>query len=157
MGKSFRLTLYTQLLILTPLWLAAPYVLQYVYGKSFLAANGTLRILLLASVVLTAGGIVVSGLNGFGHPGLSTIARLASAVITVVSLLLLLPRLGIVGAALASLMGYSATFVIALFWLLRRRGLGFWGMLRPRRADLPLAQMKSLFSLQFLKTRDLET
>ncbi len=157
LGKSFRLTLYTQLLVLVPLWLAAPYVLQYVYGKSFLAANGTLRILLLASVVLTAGGIVVSGLNGFGHPGLSTIARLASAVITVVSLLLLLPRLGIVGAALASLMGYSATLIIALFWLLRRRGLGFWSLLRPRRADLPVAQMKSLLSLQFLKTRDLET
>ena len=157
LGKSFRLTLYTHLLVLVPLWLAAPLILRYVYGQSFLAASGTLRILLLASVVLTMGEIAISGLNGFGHPGLSTIARLAAAVVTVVSLLLLLPRLGIIGAALASLMGYSATLIVALFWLLRRRELGFWGTLRPRFEDIPAAQMKWLFSLQFLRTRDLET
>src|SRR5207302_4114647 len=133
-------TFYTHLLVLGPLWLAAPLVLRYLYGTAFLEATQTLRILLVASVVLGTSGIVISGLNGFGHPGLSTIARLSSAAVTVVSLLLLLPRLGIVGAALASLMGYSATLIVALFWLLQRRELSFWSILRPRRADLPAAQ-----------------
>jgi len=157
LGRSLRLTLYTHLLALLPLWIAAPYALRYVYGESFLAATSTLRILLLASVVLGAGGIMTSGLRGFGNPGLATIARLASAVVTVISLLLLLPRLGIVGAAVASLLGYSMTMFIGLFWLLRKTKLGVWGYLRPRREDIPLAQLRSLLTLAPLRTRSLET
>jgi len=157
LGRSLRLTLYTHLLVLVPLWVAAPYVLRYVYGEKFLAATATLRILLLASVVLSAGGILISGLRGFGHPGLSTIARLAAAVVTVVSLLLLLPRLGIVGAAVASLLGYGVTMLITLFWLVRQKGMGVWGYLRPRREDIPIAHLRAFLKLEPLKTRNVET
>ena len=157
LGRSLRLTLYTHLLALVPLWIGAPYALRYVYGASFLAATSTLRILLLASVVLSAGGIMISGLRGFGNPGLATVARLASAVVTVISLLLLLPRLGIVGAAVASLLGYSMTMFIGLFWLLRKTKLGVWSYLRPRREDIPIAQLRTLLTLEPLRTRHLET
>ena len=157
LGRSLRLTLYTHLLALVPLWIGAPYALRYVYGASFLAATSTLRILLIASVVLSAGGIMISGLRGFGNPGLATVARLASAVVTVISLLLLLPRLGIVGAAVASLLGYSMTMFIGLFWLLRKTKLGVWSYLRPRREDIPIAQLRTLFTLELLRTRHLET
>lgn len=157
LGRSLRLTLYAHLLVLVPLWISAPFILRYIYGESFLAASATLRILLLASVVLSAGGIMISGLRGFGHPGLSTIARLASALVTVVSLLLLLPRLGIAGAALASLLGYGVTMLIAGFWLVRKRDLKVWGYLRPRREDIPIAHLRALFKLEPLTPRNLET
>ncbi len=157
LGRSLRLTLYTHLLVLIPLWLSAPHVLRYLYGESFLAATATARILLLASVVLSISGIMISGLRGFGHPGLSTIARLASAVVTVVSLLLLLPRLGIMGAAVASLLGYGVTMLIAAFWLVRKRNLKVWGYLSPRREDLPIARLRALLKLDPLTTRNVET
>ena len=157
LGRSLRLTLYTHLLALVPLWIGAPYALRYVYGAGFLGATLTLRILLIASVVLSAGGIMISGLRGFGNPGLATVARLASAVVTVISLLLLLPRLGIVGAAVASLLGYSMTMFIGLFWLLRKTKLGVWSYLRPRREDIPIAQLRTLLTLEPLRTRHLET
>ncbi len=157
LGRSLRLTLYTHLLALLPLWIGAPHALRYVYGEGFLAATSTLRILLLASVVLSAGGIMISGLRGLGNPGLATIARLASAVVTVISLLVLLPRLGIVGAAVASLFGYSMTMFIGLFWLLRKTKLGVCGYLRPRREDIPVAQLRTLLTLEPLRTRNLET
>ena len=156
LGRSLRLTLYTHLLALLPLWIGAPYVLKYVYGESFLAATSTLRILLVASVVLSSGGIVISGLRGFGHPGLATIARLASAVVTLISLLLLLPRLGIVGAAVASLLGYTMTMLIGLFWLVRKKELGVLAYLRPRRGDISIAQLRALFKIEPLRTRNIE-
>lgn len=156
LAKSFRLTLYTLLLVLVPFWFATPFILRYAYGAAFLAATETLRILLIAAVVLAASGVVVSGLNGFGHPGLSTIARISSAIVTVISLLILLPRMGIVGAALASLLGYSATLIVALFWLLHRREMGFWHLVLPRREDIPLAHVRSLLRFEFLRPRDLE-
>jgi O-antigen/teichoic acid export membrane protein len=155
LARSLRLTVYTHLLLLLPLWLAAPHILRFVYGDSFSAAGGTLRILLFASVVLTAGGITISGLNGFGHPGLSTIARVASAIVTLVALLTLLPRYGIAGAAIASLMGYSVMMLIAFFFLIQKRDRSLWSYLRPRTSDLPWSQIRSLLRLPVTSTQDL--
>jgi O-antigen/teichoic acid export membrane protein len=92
---------------------------------------------MFASVVWSAGAIVISGLNGLGHPGLSAIARIAAALVMVVSLLTLLPTRGIQGAALSSIFGYSVMFLVALFWLLRRRRVSLWECLRPRWDDVP--------------------
>jgi len=147
LARSLRLTVYTHLAVLVPLWIGAPLFLRFVYGEGFLAAGGTLRILLLASVVLTAGGIAISGLNGFGHPGLSTIARVCSALVTVVALLTLLPRYGIAGAAMASLLGYSVMMLVAFFWLVRTRDRSCWSYLRPRFSDLPIKQLRSVLRL----------
>lgn len=154
LARSLRLTVYTHLLVLVPLWLAAPHILRVVYGESFAAAGGTFRILLVASVVLTAGGICISGLNGFGHPGLSTIARISSAVVTAVALLTLLPRFGIAGAALASLLGYSVMMLVAFFWLWRERERTVWSYLRPRLSDLPMAQLRSLFQPSPIRSQE---
>jgi len=155
LARSLRLTVYTHLLVLLPLWLAAPHILRFVYGESFRAAGGTLRILLVASVVLTAGGIAISGLNGFGHPGRATIARLASAVVTVFALLTLLPRYGIAGAAAASLMGYSVMMLVAFIFLVRERDRSVWSYLRPRVSDLPMNQLRSLLRLPVAATQNL--
>ncbi|HEX3280543.1 MAG TPA: oligosaccharide flippase family protein [Pyrinomonadaceae bacterium] len=148
LARSLRLTVYTHLVVLVPLWLAAPHILRIVYGPSFSAAGGTFRILLVASVVLTAGGIAVSGLNGFGHPGLSTIARVSSAVVTVVALLTLLPRMGIAGAAIASLLGYSVMMIVAFIALMRQRECSMWSYLKPRYSDLPVAELRSLWRVR---------
>jgi len=57
------------LLILVPLWIAAPFILRFAYGTAFVSVTNVLRLLMLASVVWSAGAIVISGLNGLGHPG----------------------------------------------------------------------------------------
>src|ERR1043166_459393 len=135
--RSLRLTLCAHLSILIPLWIAAPYVLRFAYGSGFVEVTNVLRLLMFASVVWSSGAIVISGLNGLGHPGLSAIARIAAALVMVVSLLTLLPTRGIQGAALSSIFGYSVMFLVALFWLLRRRKVTLWECLRPRWDDVP--------------------
>jgi len=135
--RSLRLTLLCHLLILVPLWISAPYILRFAYGTGFVPVTNVMRLLMLASVIWSAGAIVISGLNGLGHPGLSASARIAAALVMVVTLLRWLPTRGIQGAALASLTGYSVMFLVALFWLLRRQRIGLWECLRPRWDDVP--------------------
>ena len=147
--KSLRQTIYIYVLVLIPLLLGAPLLLRVVYGPEFLAASGTLRLLLLASLIWSAGAIVISGLNGLGYPGLSTVARVASAVVTVFALLYWLPHYGIVGAALSSLLGYSVMLVVALFWLVRKQHLSVWDCLRPQRGDIPLNKLLASLPLRF--------
>lgn len=135
--RSLRLTLAAHLSILVPLWIAVPFILRFAYGEDFLPVTNVLRLLMVASVVWSAGAIVISGLNGLGHPGLSAIARMSAALVMVVALRIWLPSRGIQGAALSSMVGYSVMFLVALFWLLRRRQITLWECLRPRWDDIP--------------------
>jgi len=120
-------------------------------------ATAAFRWLLVAAAVWAPGSIVISGLKGFGYPGLSTIARFSAAVVTAIALLVLLPRMGITGAAIASLIGYSVMLVVALVALIHRRQLGFWTYLRPQRRDIPIGRLKSLFSFSALSARSTES
>lgn len=150
LAKTLRLTLYANVIVLIPLWIAAPLMLRVLLGQSFVPATGAFRWLLVAAVVWSAGAIVIRGLQGFGHPGLTTIARFVSAIVTATLLLILLPRMGITGAAISSLAGYGALLAVALGALVYRREFGLWHYLRPRRHDIPLAKIKALTSFNLL-------
>jgi O-antigen/teichoic acid export membrane protein len=156
LARTLRLTIYLNLLVLVPLWLAAPLILRTLFGPSFEPATNAFRWLLVSAVVWSAGAIVIRGLQGFGHPGLTTIARFVSAAVTAGVLLILLPRMGITGAAISSLIGYSVLLVVALFALLHRRQLGFWQYLRPQRRDIPIAKLRALASFSVLSARGTE-
>jgi enterobacterial common antigen flippase len=155
--RSFRRMIYVYLLLLVPLIIAEPLILEYVFGAEFTAASGTLRLLLVASMIWSAGAVIISGLNGFGYPGLSTAARLSSAVVTVFALLYWLPRYGIVGAALSSLLGYSVMFVIALFWLINKKNIRLGELFRPRLDDIPMKKIMSLFKTRFASEAESNT
>lgn len=143
-ARSLRITIYLHLLLLVPLWLGAPLILKTLFGEKFIPAAGPFRWLLFAAAVWGWGSIVISGLRGFGYPGLSTVARFSGAVTTAIALLILLPRFGITGAAIASLIGYGVMLVVALFVFIRKRQLDLWDCLRPRWRDLMVPGWKSL-------------
>jgi enterobacterial common antigen flippase len=150
LARTLRLTLYANVAMLVPLWLVAPYMLRILFGESFVPATGAFRWLLVAAVVWSAGAIVIRGLQGFGHPGLTTIARFLSAIVTACTLVVLLPRMGITGAAISSLIGYGVLLVVALGALLYRRQLRFWQYLRPQRQDITMEKLKALTSFNLL-------
>jgi O-antigen/teichoic acid export membrane protein len=150
--RSLRLTVVAHVLVLIPLWIGAPHILRFAYGSSFVEVAEVWRLLMLASLVWSAGAVVISGLNGMGHPGLSTTARIAAAAVMVVTLTAWLPTRGIEGAALANICGYSVMFVVALICLLWRRKIGLWECVRPRWEDLPVIRMDR-FGWEFFGTR----
>jgi O-antigen/teichoic acid export membrane protein len=149
--RSLRLTVAAHLTILAPLWIAAPYILRFAYGRQFVEVTGVLRLLLVSSVIWSASAIVISGLNGLGHPGLSAIARTIAAVVKIVTLLAWLPTHGIVGAAWSSLAAYTVLLGVALFWILRQTKTGIWECLRPRWSDMPISLKPSELRGEFFK------
>jgi O-antigen/teichoic acid export membrane protein len=150
-ARSFRLAIYMHVVLIVPLWLGAPLILRILFGESFVPATGAFRWLLLAATIWSLGSIVISGLRGFGYPGLSTVARFSAAAVTTVGLLVLLPRLGITGAAIASLIGYSVMLLVALFAFIKKRRLHLWSCLRPRWRDLFVPNWRSLLGFAFVK------
>ena len=85
---------------------------------------------------------------------MTTIARFLSALVTVPALLILLPKYGIEGAAIASLIGYSVLLAAALFGLVQRRQLGFWRYLRPQTRDLQYARLKAAAAFSLLRSSE---
>ena len=150
-ARSLRLAIYMHIVLLPPLWLGAPLLLKILFGERFVPATGAFRWLLVAAGVWSLGSIVISGLRGFGYPGLSTLAKFSAAAVTTVGLLVLLPRWGITGAAIASLIGYTVMLVIALFAFVKKRRLGLWSCLRPRWRDLLVPNWRSLIGFAFAK------
>jgi O-antigen/teichoic acid export membrane protein len=147
-ARSLRLAIYMHLLLLGPLWIGAPFILKILFGESFVPAAGAFRWLLVAAGVWSCGSIVISGLRGFGYPGMSTLARFSAAVVTGVALVVLLPRMGITGAAIASLIGYAVMLVVALIGFTRKRQLRLWSnCLRPQRRDLFIPNWRALLGL----------
>lgn len=156
LARTLRLTMYINLIVLVPLWLLAPTMLRILFGPSFVEATSAFRWLLVAAIAWSASSIVIRGLQGFGYPGLTTIARFMSAGVTAVALIVLLPRMGITGAAISSLIGYSVLFSVSLFALIQRRQFGFWHYLKPRRHDIPMAELRSLANVNLLTARGTE-
>jgi O-antigen/teichoic acid export membrane protein len=147
-ARSFRLAIYMHAVLLLPLWLGAPVILKLLFGERFVPATSAFRWLLLAAAVWSLGSIVISGLRGFGHPGLSTLARFSAAAVTSVGLVVLLPRMGITGAAIASLIGYSVMLAVALFAFMKKRQLHLWSCLRPRWRDVFVPNWKTLLGFR---------
>ena len=111
-----------QLLAIVPACWLAPYLLGLVYGHEFAAATDALRVLLVASAILSLGNLLISGLNGLGHPGLSAWSRIAATLTTIVTMPLFL-RWGLVGAAAATLSGYFVLLALALLFHYRLKRL----------------------------------
>lgn len=99
----------------------APTVLTILFGSEYRPASSTLRILAVAGFAFALNQTLGDVLRGRGAPLAVSVAEAAGAAVTMVLLVLLVPRWGIDGAAIASLCAYSTTLV--LLFLRLRRGL----------------------------------
>jgi O-antigen/teichoic acid export membrane protein len=101
-------------LLTTPVLVAAtPWGLTLLFGRSFQAAIPAALILVPAGAVAALNTVMEDGFRGLGMPAAPLYAELAGVATTVVGLYFLLRPMGIVGASIASLLGY-ATVMIAL-------------------------------------------
>ncbi|HST66302.1 MAG TPA: polysaccharide biosynthesis C-terminal domain-containing protein, partial [Mycobacteriales bacterium] len=120
----FRRAGVLTLLAAVPLALAAGPLLPLLYGRAFHGAIVPAWILLAGLVGEGIAGLVTAYLYGVGRPGVNSLAMGAGVLVTVVLDLLLIPRHGAVGAAVASAVAYlttTATLVFAFHQLASRR------------------------------------
>jgi O-antigen/teichoic acid export membrane protein len=110
--------------------------LPLLFGKEFSASLPVAAILLLAVVISTPGSIAGAGLSARGRPGLRSVALVIVSVLNISLLVLLLPRWGAMGAAIATLVSLSTQTFLKQFFLHRFCGVrvrDFYGL---RRSDI---------------------
>jgi O-antigen/teichoic acid export membrane protein len=115
--------------------LLAPILVPLVYGPEFAASVGPLRILVPGLLGLAIGRIAMADLMRRNLLGTMAFVSIAAMLVNTAINLVLIPRLGETGAAVASLISYTAYAAAALTVLHAASGFE-WRTLRPRRSDV---------------------
>jgi O-antigen/teichoic acid export membrane protein len=112
--RVFRLTLLLTAFGGAGLALFAKPLIKLIYSSAFAGAYVPMLALLPGAVLLGAGKVLTNEIAGRGYPHYNSINAGVALVLTVALDLLLIPRYGILGAAVASSVAYSAIFVTAV-------------------------------------------
>lgn len=97
----------------------APLLVPRLFGKGFVDSVYALWLLAPGTVFLALNRVLGDLLQGLGRPLVRSAGEGIGAVVTLVLLIVLIPRLGIRGAAVASSVAYAVVFAY-LLWGLRR-------------------------------------
>lgn len=134
-GQALR-HIYLAVLLGVPTTILAiflmPWVLPFLFSKDYSGAIFPARILLVAALFQGVNSILGNSLRGLGEPGKQASSEGLGLVVTVALLALLLPPLGILGAAIASLCAYSAVALAQLAFVRRAVGLSWREFVTPR-------------------------
>jgi len=95
-------------------------------------------VLLPGVVSLSVAKVMTSYVNGRGHPGLVAIGTVASLILNIALNLVLIPRFGIVGASLSSLISYTFQAAVAVVFASRLSGQSALSLFVPGRDEIVL-------------------
>ena len=131
-----RHTMLLTIVLAAGIGIGGPLAIGLLYGEAFVGAVVPLLILLPGVVLVSQAHIFYGDLNGRGKPGATTISALVSLIVTIILDLLLIPRYGIIGAAIASTCAYAVEFLVSGSFFIRYSGTRWSHALIFRRSDL---------------------
>ena len=141
-GTAVRLTRVTvaiTALLAVPAFLLGPRMVALLYGRPFADAGVALRWILPGIVAYSVVAILSKYVVGRGNPGTATLVMVGGLAVNITANLLLIPVLGIRGAAASSSISYTVTAIAMLIVFRRLSGRGMAETLLIRPSDIRLA------------------
>jgi len=111
LARFMRFGLLASLLSAVILFVGAPWLITFFFGAAYGESAGMARILIIAAIPLGCNAIFTAGFKAYNLPEVSSSAEIIGLAVTALALLVLLPNFQALGAAWASLLAYSVTFV----------------------------------------------
>ncbi|HEU4768218.1 MAG TPA: polysaccharide biosynthesis C-terminal domain-containing protein [Pyrinomonadaceae bacterium] len=131
-----RLSLWATACCGVVLGLLATQAIPLFYGEPFRPSVMALLWLLPGIVIFSVANVLAAYIAGIGKPRLNLLVSGISLVITITLDLILIPKLNIVGAAMASTVSYSVTALLLVFFFSRETGAPLRQILLPTSEDL---------------------
>ncbi len=113
-SRVARLTTALTALSGVALIVVMPFLLPGLYGHDFHKAVMISQILVIESVLASAAAVLIQTFTATNRPGMATILQLVGLSFAVPLMLVLIPRLGLAGAALSLLVSTSARLILAI-------------------------------------------
>lgn len=131
-----RTVLAVMIVAAVPLWFLAPAMVELVYGAPFAQAGTALQVMLPGVVAYSIVAVLTHPLIAWGAPGRVTLVLLAGLAVNLAANMLLIPELGMNGAAAASTISYTLTALMILLLYRHLSGHGLRQALVIRRSDV---------------------
>jgi O-antigen/teichoic acid export membrane protein len=135
-GRASRVGLLVILVAGSLVALALPVGIPLVFGDAFADAIPMVLILLVGLAPMSMFSILNAALGGAGMPAAGTYAEIAALCVTVPGLLIALPLIGAIGAAIVSSAAYTVSATVLLLLARRRFSTSLRELLVPTVADL---------------------
>jgi O-antigen/teichoic acid export membrane protein len=119
----------------------SPWAIPLVFGARFSPSVSVVWWILPGTIALSVSKVICADLAGRGRPEFSSICAFLSLAVTVSLDLLLIPRMGINGAALASSAAYSVQTVLLAIFLKRQLQVPWKSFLVPSFDELTAYQV----------------
>ncbi len=126
--------------------LATPLAIVVLFGYAFVPSTRAAFVLVPAATLLGFNVVLHDGLRGLDWPYVPVYAEAVGLVVTAASLLVMLRPYGIMGAAVASLLGYATITIALLFSTTRITAMSLSSFVLPQRREINVA-CKYLISL----------
>jgi O-antigen/teichoic acid export membrane protein len=136
-GRVGRLTTLLTIVVALALIPAALLGIHLILPK-FVDCLPAFVVLLPGVISLSVAKVMTSYVNGSGHPGLVAIGTVASLVLNVALNLVFIPRFGIVGASLSSLISYTFQAGMAVIFASRLSGQSALSLFVPGTGEIRL-------------------
>lgn len=101
---------------------ALPVAIPLVFGLEYTDSLAPAYFLLLASIIYGSKDVLSAILQGLNSPWHSSRAELFALVVTALGLIILVPRLGLLGTAFVSILAYTTSLVVMSLALTRSHG-----------------------------------
>lgn len=92
-------------------------IIGILFTPEYLSASEPMKILSIGAIFLTLNTIGFSVLNGIGKPALSTKILYIGAFFNLTFNLLLIPKFGVFGAAITTVIGYLIMWILQIIYL----------------------------------------
>jgi O-antigen/teichoic acid export membrane protein len=136
LAQGTRLAVLSAVAVGAAVALITPVAMPLLFGAQFGAAVPAALVLVAAAAVSATNSVLEEGLHGLGRPVVALWAELAGLVATATALLLLLVPFGIMGAAVASLLGYGAVTCTLALCIRRLTGCSLSTLFWPNQRDI---------------------
>jgi O-antigen/teichoic acid export membrane protein len=131
------------ILLLIPLALlfslGGSWLIPWFYGEAYRPSVAPFLWLMPGIVGIALNKVLSANLSGRGKPQYAAYTSAATIGVTVALDIILIPRLNITGAAIASTVAYLISAGLSVFWFCRDAAMGWTQVLAPRSSDVLVA------------------
>ncbi|WP_382377117.1 flippase [Geobacillus jurassicus] len=137
-AKVTRNVLFLSIVVGIGLFFVSDLLIGIMFGEKYEAASKLIKILLIGITLFSAERILSNDLAGRGKPELNLYTSLFTVVINIILNLLFIPKWSFYGAATATSVAYSLTFILKVWLFCRTTGSDVFSLLFINRMDIEL-------------------
>ena len=126
--------------------ISAGFIINLFYGNKFSSSVVPLLVLLPGIIAIAIHKVIIFSLMGKGYPHYMSYSGIISIVSTIVLDIILIPKFGISGAALASTLSYMICALFTINWFIKTTKLNFFSVIIPNSEDVLFIINKAMIS-----------